>query len=87
MEINTAKAKNTAKARKFNLEDAIVELVGEKSGLVIFKYVESKETFDLYSIEEEAFEKYFDFKFSLKSLPKIEAELWSIIKSNVKKFS
>jgi hypothetical protein len=87
MEIPTAKAKNTTKARKYNLEEAIVELIGEKSGLVVFKYVKSKDVSEFYSIEEEAFDKYFEFKFSLDALPKIELENWNIIKSQLKKFS
>jgi len=87
MEITTAKAKNTSKARKFNLEEAIVELVGEKSGLVIFKYVKSNEVTELYSIEEEAFERNFDFNFSLQSLPKIDTEKWKEIKGALRKFS
>lgn len=87
MELPTAKAKNTTKARKYNLEEAIVELIGEKSGLVVFKYVKSKDVSEFYSIEEEAFDKYFEFKFSLSALPKIEVEYWSTIKSQIKKFS
>jgi len=87
MENSRAKVKNTSKARKFNLEDSTIELVGEKSGLVIFKAVKSNNSIELFSLEEEAFDKYFEFKFSLKSLPKIEQEIWTSIKSQIKKFN
>jgi len=87
MENPIAKVKNTPKARKFNLEDSTIELVGEKSGLVIFKALRSNNSIELFSLEEEAFDKYFEFEFSLKSLPKVEHEIWTSIKSQVKKFN
>lgn len=87
MENPIAKVKNTPKARKFNLEDSTVELVGEKSGLVIFKALRSNNSIELFSLEEEAFDKYFEFEFSLESLPKVEHEIWTSIKSQVKKFN
>jgi hypothetical protein len=87
MENPIAQTKNTSKARKFNLEDTTVELLGEKSGLVIFKFVKAADSIEYYSLEEEAFDKYFEFKFILKSLPKIDADLWTAIKSAIKKFN
>jgi len=87
METVTAKVKNTSKARKFNLEDRIVELVGEKSGLIIFKFAISKDLTEYFSIEEEAFANNFEFKNNIKLLPRIEGEKWISIKPLVKKFN
>ena len=87
MENPIAKVKNTPKARKYNLVNSTVELVGEKSGLIIFKSLRSNNSIELFSLEEEAFDKYFEFQFSLESLPKIDHEIWTAIKAQVKKFN
>lgn len=83
---NQVKVKNTAKVRAHQLENKVVEILGQRSGKVYFSKLGDTTQSKVYSIENEAFATHFEFVGDTDQIHTLSVDIFEKIRKNVMRF-
>jgi len=77
---------NTERVRKHQLIDKNLQLIGERSGLLILKVLDTKNEITYFSVDSQTINKHFKCDFDLASVPALDKEIWNSIKERLMRF-